>query len=288
MRIVVAVGGNALARRGEPMDLDVQRWRVAEAAHALAPIFADHEVVLTHGNGPQVGLLALQADAYPDVAPYPLDVLGAETEGMIGYLLEQALGNALPDKRFATLLTEVIVDAADPAYRRPTKPIGPVYTATDASRIAEARGWSMVADGQGFRRVVPSPEPLAIVQLEGIRALIAAGIVPIALGGGGVPTVLDITGVRQGAEAVVDKDLAAALLARELDADMLLLLTDVVAVYSQWGTSRQQEFRSVTTDRLRGEDFSQGSMGPKVEAACRFADATGRAAAIGALMDAAR
>lgn len=286
MRIVAALGGNALLRRGEPLEAHVQRENIARAVTALAPLGQAHELVVTHGNGPQVGLLALQAMAYHGVAPYPLDVLGAETEGMIGYLLEQELRNALPGRAVATLLTQVVVDAADPAFDRPTKPIGPVYEETEARRLGVERGWVVAPDVTGWRRVVPSPEPLAVVELETVRLLVDAGVLVICAGGGGIPVVVEPAGGLRGVEAVIDKDLAAALLARLLEADVLLLLTDVAGVLRGFETSEAKPIRQATVADLRRESFAEGSMGPKVEAACRFAEQTGKRAAIGALSDA--
>jgi carbamate kinase len=285
MRILVALGGNALLSRGEPADAATQQHNVT-AAGVLASLAEEHEVVLTHGNGPQVGLLALQSDGYKDVAPYPLDVLGAESEGMVGYMLELALRNALPDRDLVTVLTEVIVNSDDPAFDAPSKPIGPMYTAEEARRLAAERGWTVGADGDGFRRLVPSPEPSAIAELRSLRVLIDAGVLVICAGGGGIPISLDETGAMQGTEAVIDKDLTAALLARRLDADLLIMLTDVDAVHSDWGSDEDHALRSVSSSELREMQFASGSMGPKVEAACRFVDATGRRAAIGALRNA--
>ena len=250
----------------------------------LAKLACEHELVITHGNGPQVGLLALQSAAYTEVEPYPLDVLGAESEGMIGYLVELGLENALPDRPVAALLTQVLVDADDPAFARPTKPIGPVYDAATAAALAETRGWTIAADGPGFRRVVASPEPREIVELGTIRLLVEAGVVVVCTGGGGIPVTRN--GALRGVEAVIDKDLAAALLAEQLDADMLLLLTDVAAVEADWGTENARPIRGASPDELRALMFAAGSMGPKVEAACRFVEQTGRVAAIGALADA--
>jgi carbamate kinase len=286
VRIVVALGGNALLRRGEPADAETQRRNVAVAAAAVADLARSHQVVVTHGNGPQVGLLALQAEAYRAVKPYPLDVLGAESEGMVGYLLEQALLRELPGRECATLLTQVIVDAGDRGLARPTKPVGPLYGEQEALELANERGWTVAPDGEGWRRVVPSPEPLEIVELRTIRLLADAGVVVICAGGGGVPVVADEAGGLRGVEAVVDKDLAAALLARLLHADMLLMLTDVPAVERAFGTPAAEPIRRATPVELRGVDFAAGSMAPKVEAACRFVDATGGTAAIGALADA--
>lgn len=287
MRIVIALGGNALLRRGEPAEAANQRANVAVAAAAIAELAAEHEVVLTHGNGPQVGLLALQAEAYPDVAPYPLDVLGAETEGMIGYLLEQELRNVMLGREVATLLTQVVVDPDDPAFDRPTKPVGPVYDRGRAQELALERGWTIAADGPHHRRVVPSPRPLDIVELPTIRTLLGAGTLVICAGGGGIPVTRDEDGRLHGVEGVIDKDLAAELLAELVGADALLMLTDVLAVESGWGTAEARPIACASPERMREMEFAEGSMGPKVEAACRFADATGGIAGIGRLEDAA-
>ena len=287
MRIVAALGGNALLRRDEPAEADVQRRNIARAVAALVPLARDHELVVTHGNGPQVGLLALQAGAYDGVAPYPLDVLGAESEGMIGYLLEQELRNAIPGRDVATLLTQVVVSETDPAFARPTKPIGPVYDENEARRLASERGWTIAPDGARWRRVVASPEPIGIVELETVRLLVAAEVLVVCAGGGGIPVTIGPEGGLRGVEAVIDKDLAAALLAELLGAHVLLLLTDVGAVVRGYGTDRAAPIHHATTDDLRNEHFAEGSMGPKVEAACRFAERTRHRAAIGALEDAA-
>jgi carbamate kinase len=286
MRVVIALGGNALLRRGEPADAATQRRNVATAVEAIADLAQDHEVIVTHGNGPQVGLLALQGDAYDAVAPYPLDVLGAETEGMIGYLLDQELLNALGGRPVATLLTQVIVDRDDPAFARPTKPIGPVYDRDTAERLAAERGWSIAPDGSSHRRVVASPEPRSIVELATLRLLVDAGVLVVCVGGGGIPVAVDREGRLYGVEAVIDKDLAAALLARGLGADALLMLTDVPAVQAGWGTPEARDLGDVSAPELRGMSFADGSMGPKIEAACRFAEATHGLAGIGALRDA--
>ena len=285
MRVVIALGGNALLRRGERADADAQRANVAGAVRSIGAVARGHEVVVTHGNGPQVGLLALQAEAYPGVDPYPLDVLGAESEGMIGYVLEQELMNVVPGRRIATLLTQIEVDPADPAFWSPSKPIGPVYKAATAQRLALDRGWSVAPDGDGWRRVVASPEPRTILELETIRRLVADGVLVICAGGGGIPVVVN-GGLLEGAEAVIDKDLAAALLAQRLDADALLMLTDVPSVVAAWGEPEATPLRDVTPAQLREMRFAPNSMGPKVEAACRFVEATGGLAAIGALEDA--
>ncbi|GAA4690945.1 carbamate kinase [Nocardioides conyzicola] len=286
MRVVVALGGNALLRRGEPMTAENQRSNVRGAAPALASVAKAHQLVLSHGNGPQVGLLALQAAAYEDVDPYPLDVLGAQTEGMIGYVLEQELGNVMPrDVPLATILTMVQVDPADPAFLDPTKFVGPVYSRADAHRLTAEKSWVFKPDGDTWRRVVPSPQPRHIFEIRPIRWLLEHGVVLICAGGGGVPTMFlpaaETTLV--GVEAVIDKDLASELLAREVDADLFVMATDVDAVYADWGTPQQRALGRVTTADLRATTFPAGSMGPKVEAACRFVEATGGRSAIGSL-----
>ncbi len=283
-RIVAALGGNALLRRGEPLRVDLQRANVKTAAAALAAVAELHEVVVTHGNGPQIGLLAIQAAALTGIEPYPLDVLGAESEGMIGYILEQELRNALPGREVATLLTQVEVDPADPAFARPTKPIGPVYPEEEARRLATAHGWVIARDGAGFRRVVPSPEPLRILELPIIRLLIDAGVLLICAGGGGIPVAARGDAL-SGIEAVIDKDLAAAQLAENIEADMLVLLTDVPGVLRDIERPDSVIARVLPAD-LRSMHLPAGSMGPKAEAACRFVERTGRRAVIGALEDA--
>ena len=286
MRIVIALGGNALLRRGEPLTAENQRTNIKIAAERIAEIVPGNEVVVAHGNGPQVGLLALQAVAYQDVRPYPLDVLGAQTEAMIGYVIEQELGNVLPaEQHIATLLTMVRVDPDDPAFRSPTKFIGPVYLQEEAEELAAANGWTVRPDGSSYRRVVPSPTPQHIYELPSIRTLVEAGTIVVCAGGGGIPTVLDPDGVLRGVEAVVDKDLAASLLARELEADLLVIVTDVDGVYADWGTPRERRLDRTTPGELSAVSFPAGSMGPKIEAVCRFVTATGRPAGIGALRD---
>ncbi|HET6774518.1 MAG TPA: carbamate kinase [Acidimicrobiales bacterium] len=288
MRVVVALGGNALLRRGEPMTTEVQRLNVRRACQALAPVALDHELVVSHGNGPQVGLLALQGHAYRPDEVSPLDVLGAATEGMIGYLIEQELGNLLPfDMPLATILTMTEVDPDDPAFADPTKPIGPVYTREEADRLVAERGWAMKPDGKHHRRVVASPEPRRIFELRPIKWLIERGCVVICAGGGGIPTMY-APGRENwlvGVEAVIDKDRASALLARQLEADLLVLATDVDGVYTGWGTPDQRRIDSATPGTLAGLDLVAGSMGPKVEAAVHFVEATGCRAVIGALDD---
>jgi len=283
MRLVVAIGGNALLTRGEELSAENQRRNMGEAARALAEIMRDHEVILVHGNGPQVGLLALESAAFKDAPPYPLDVLGAESQGMIGYIIEQELRNAMPERRIVTLLTQTIVEANDPAFANPTKPIGPIYTEAEAKELAAARGWSIAPDGKNFRRVVPSPLPVDMLERQTIGDLVSAGLVVICAGGGGIPVTLDASKQVQGIEAVIDKDLAASLLARKLNADRLIILTDVDAVYRDWGKDTQKRIDKTAPASLRAMDFAKGSMGPKVDAVCRFVEASGKPAAIGSL-----
>jgi carbamate kinase len=286
--VLVALGGNALLRRGEPMTAAVQRANVRAAAEALAPVAASHRLVLSHGNGPQVGLLALQAAAYGDGEQYPLDILAAETEGMIGYLIEQELGNLLPfEVPFATILTMVEVDPDDPAFDDPTKFIGPVYDEDEARRLGSEHGWAFKEDGEHWRRVVPSPVPKRIFEHRPIKWLLEKGAIVICAGGGGIPTMYARDGSRTllGAEVIVDKDRASALLAREVGADLFVMATDVDAIYVDWGTPDARPFGRTTIDELRAHAFPAGSMGPKVEAACEFVELTGRPAAVGALGD---
>jgi len=288
VRVVVALGGNALLKRGEPMTAENQRANVHTAAPDLAGVGRDHQLVLSHGNGPQVGLLALQASAYTDVDPYPLDILGAQTEGMIGYVLEQELGNVMPPETpLATILTMVQVDPADPAFENPTKFVGPIYDRSQADALAADKGWSFKPDGDSWRRVVPSPEPQHIFEIQPIRWLLEHDVVVICAGGGGVPTMFlpSAETTLVGVEAVIDKDLASELLARQIAADLFVMATDVEAVYQDWGTPQQRALRKVTARELRKVSFPAGSMGPKVDAACRFVEATGARAAIGSLTE---
>jgi carbamate kinase len=285
MRVIAALGGNALLHRGERPEAVRQRRNLDVAVTALAEIARKHEVVVTHGNGPQVGLLALQSRALGDRHPDPLDVLGAESEGMIGYLLEQELRNRLPNRSCATLLTQVVVAADDPAFEAPTKAIGPHYAPDDAERLSRQLGWRFTPGGTARRRVVASPQPLGFVERSAIELLVDAGVIVVCAGGGGIP-VVDDDGALRGVEAVVDKDRSAALLARELRADVLLLLTDAVGVFVNWGTPEAKLVRRAHPDALRELTFETGTMGPKVEAATGFA-ATGMGyAAIGAVEDA--
>jgi carbamate kinase len=284
--VVAALGGNALLRRGEPLTAEAQEANVATACRALAEVAHSHHLAVTHGNGPQVGLLALQAEAYREVPAYPLDVLGAESEGMIGYLLDRHLANALPTRQVVTLLTQVVVDPDDPAFAKPTKPIGPVYDKVTADRLAHERGWQLAPDGRWYRRVVPSPDPRSIVELSTIALLVNAGVVVVCAGGGGIP-VVEVDSCRRGVEAVVDKDTTAALLATGLDADVLMLLTDVPGVYDAWGTDDARLIERISSVDLQTRQFASGSMAPKVAAAIRFVAETGRRAAIGRLEDAA-
>lgn len=281
--VVVALGGNALLRRGEPLTLEAQEANVRVACRALAELASAHDLVITHGNGPQVGLLALRNEAYDATRPPPLDMLGAETEGMIGYLLERGLRSVLPGRAVAALLTQVSVDPDDPAFGRPTKPIGPVYDEDEAHRLADARGWAITRDGDGWRRVVPSPKPRGILELETIRLLVEHGVVPICAGGGGVPVTVTVDGRVHGVDGVIDKDATAALLARQLQADRLVLLTDVEGVCIDHGTPRARLLRHATPAQLRALRLPAGSMAPKAAACAEFVEATGGRAAIGRL-----
>ena len=287
MLVVAALGGNALQRRGEPLESAIAEQNAKIAATVLADIAREHQLVVTHGNGPQIGLLALQSEAYRDVRSYPLDLLGAESEGMIGYLLERELANALPGRNIASLLTQTVVDALDPAFRAPAKPIGPMYDAEEAQRLAAERGWTIAPDNDGWRRVVASPIPRSIVELPTIELLLGHEVIVVCAGGGGVPVIVDSNGARHGVEAVVDKDATTALLARRLHADVLLLLTDVPAVVLGWGTRRARPIGEISASELSAQAFAAGSMGPKVAAATSFVTVTGARAAIGELSDAA-
>ena len=288
MRVVVALGGNALLKRGEPMTAEVQRGNVEVAARALAPIAREHELVISHGNGPQVGLLALQDAAYEEVDAYPLDVLGAQTEGMIGYMIEQELGNLLPlEVPFATILTMIEVDSDDPAFKDPTKFVGPVYEKDEAFRLAGENGWTVKQDGEMWRRVVPSPAPQHMFEIRPVKWLLEKGTIVICAGGGGIPVMYEEGTHRTlgGVEAVIDKDRATGMLATELEADIYIMATDVEGVFLDWGTPDQRVIRRTTPDELDSYGFAAGSMGPKVEAACKFVRETGKRTGIGCLAD---
>ena len=281
MRLVVALGGNAISARGEPLTADGQRASIRTAARSLAQLLsAGHELVITHGNGPQVGYLALQG------GPFPLDVLGAETDGMIGYVLQQELDNAYaPERHYATLLTQIEVDPNDPAFESPTKFIGQVHTKETAKKLSAELGWTIGKDGENYRRTVASPRPKRILELDVIRLLLEQSVIVICAGGGGIPVVQKANGTMVGVEAVIDKDHASGLLARALDADGFLMLTDVEGVFSDWGTENKFLIAHATPDDLRQMSFPAGSMGPKIDAACEFVQATGGFAAIGQLCD---
>jgi carbamate kinase len=289
MRVVVALGGNALLRRGQAMTVDNQRENVRVACDRLVPIAEQHELIISHGNGPQIGLLALEEAAYGQVPESPLDVLGAETQGMIGYLIEQELGNRLPfSKPLASLLTMIEVEPDDPAFTEPTKPIGPLYDEAEADKLAGERGWTFKRDGDHLRRMVPSPVPKRIFERRPIKWLLAQGCVVICAGGGGIPTAYRPGRQLTGIEAVIDKDRASALLARDVRADILIMATDASAVFAGFGTPEQRAIAQADPDALLSEykaEFATGSMLPKVIAACDFAQATGKPAAIGALAD---
>ncbi|SEA25735.1 carbamate kinase [Bowdeniella nasicola] len=287
MRIVVALGGNAMLERGQKPDARIQIDNVNTAVDALAPVAEEHELVITHGNGPQVGVIALQSANDPKLSePYPFDTLGAMTQGMIGYWLQHALKNALPDREVVCTINQTLVDADDPAFDNPTKFVGEVYTEEQAKEFEAERGWVMKADGPYFRRVVGSPIPKSIVEIKTIKELVGAGTTVICSGGGGIPVKQDESGKLVGVEAVIDKDRSGAVLSEELGADMFIVLTDVPAVMENWGTPEQREINRATPDELREQGFAAGSMGPKVEAAIQFVEATGGVAAIGRLADA--
>lgn len=286
MRVVVALGGNALLRRGQKLNAENQRENARIAALQLAEVHKHHELIIAHGNGPQVGLDALMDAAYTEVEPYPLDFLGAKTIGMIGYLIEQELGNVIPyEDNIVTVLTQVLVDPADPTFKNPSKPVGPVYDEREAKRLQREKGWVMAADGPFFRKVVPSPLPQRIIEINAIRLLVDHGIVVICAGGGGIPTAYDEQRKLHGVEAVIDKDLASGLLSTELKADMFVMLTDVPNVYIGYGTPRQRAIKAANPDALMKMGFAAGSMGPKVIGACKFVRESGKQSAIGRLSD---
>lgn len=286
MKIVIALGGNAMLKRGEPLSADNQRANIKIACEQIAKVFPGNQLIITHGNGPQVGLMALQSNAYKEVPMYPLDVLGAESVGMIGYMIEQEMANVLPKgTELVTVITQTEVDPKDPAFQKPTKPVGPVYTKEEADRVAQEKGWVMAPDNDKFRRVVPSPLPSRILGLNPLKSLIDNNFTVICGGGGGIPTYLDDKGHRHGAEAVIDKDLASALLAASVGADLLVIATDVDGTYVDWGKPTQKRIAQADTEAIMGFGFAAGSMGPKVQAAVNFAKASGKDAVIGALED---
>jgi carbamate kinase len=285
MLIVIALGGNALLQRGEPLEADLQKANVKSTAKAIAELAKNHQVVICHGNGPQVGLLALQNEAYTDVKNYPLDVLDAQTQGMIGYLIQHEIGNELGGKSVVTVLTQVVVTKNDPAFKNPSKPIGPIYNKEQADSIAVERGWKMAPDGQHFRRVVPSPQPKGIVELSIIRKLLDENVTVICGGGGGIPVLRNGDAKLEGVEAVIDKDSTASFMAERLGADKLVILTDVSAACIDFGTPREKKIRFTSPDSLRSMNFARGSMGPKISASCRFVENTNRTAAIGKLSE---
>jgi len=286
MRIVIALGGNAFLQRGEPLSANNQLQNIKKAAKQIALIAKEHEIIITHGNGPQIGLLALQNEAYKEVVtPYPLDILNAETQGMIGYLLSQEIKNALPTFEVISLITRISVDPEDPAFLKPTKYIGPIYSEENALSLSRMNNWTVAKEGENFRRVVASPLPKNILELQTIKKLLKEKVILIVAGGGGIPVIQDENKNYIGIEAVIDKDSSSVLLAEEVQADFVLIGTDVAGVYTGWGTSQQTMLKHTTPAELSKLDFPAGSMGPKVTAACQFVRNTGKCAAIGALND---
>ncbi len=288
MRVVIALGGNALLKRGETMSVENQRKNGKRAALAIGKIVADgHEVIVTHGNGPQIGLLALQNAAIDKSQSPTLDVLGAETDGMIGYMIGQELGNVLSDEsEIAVLLTQIEVDPADPAFKAPSKPIGPFYSKSEAEIIAARNGWHMMRDGTQFRRAVASPEPMRILELNAIRLLVEHDVTVICVGGGGIPVARCNDCAYRGVEAVIDKDHASRLLANEIKADALIMLTDVDGVYLGWDTKLRERIQRSPPADMKRHSFSPGTMEPKVKAAIDFVNNGGDFAGIGRLEDA--
>lgn len=282
MRLVIALGGNALLQKGQALTAENQRLNVRRAAKAIAPLAYRNELIISHGNGPQVGLLALQASNYNAEDAFPLDILGAQTEGMIGYMIEQELGNILPfEQPFASILTMVEVDKNDPAFKNPTKPIGPHFDDVSAARLIKEKKWIMKQEGNKWRRVVPSPLPLRIFQIRPVKWLLEKGTIVICTGGGGIPTVYEENNKLKGADVVIDKDYASALLAKEVNADMFIMATDSDALYLDWGTNKAKKIENSTYHELKNYTFEEGSMMPKVISACWFAEKTGKKAAIG-------
>lgn len=286
MRLVIALGGNALLKRGEPMLCETQRTNVRIACEQIAQVYDGNDLIITHGNGPQVGLIALQNDAYKEVPMYPLDVIGAESIGMIGYMIQQELAGLVPrEASLVNVLTQTEVDPKDPAFENPTKPVGPVYSKEEAEALAKSQGWTIAKDNDKYRRVVASPEPKQIWGLKPLKTLVENGYIVVCCGGGGVPTYFNEDGKLVGAAAVIDKDLASSLLASGVEADMFIIATDVDGAYIDWGTPNQRRIAQADPESIREFGFAKGSMGPKVEAACRFVKATGKTAVIGALPD---
>ncbi|HBD13044.1 MAG TPA: carbamate kinase [Porticoccaceae bacterium] len=283
MRTVIALGGNAILQKGQALESEIQANNIARAARNIADIVTNDELAITHGNGPQVGLLALQAEGYPEVTPYPFDILDAESAGMLGYLISLHMDNALPTRQSVALITRVLVDPEDPAFARATKPVGPVYPTAQGDAIARQRGWQMTRISEGMRRVVPSPRPQKIIELSAIEVLLTQGAIVVCCGGGGIPVVQAPNGGLVGVAAVIDKDASSALLASALEADRLIMLTDVEAVYKNWNTDSAKPIQRMSTAELRELEFEEGSMAPKVAAACQFADETGNSAYIGKL-----
>ena len=285
MKIVIALGGNALLQRGQPLEADLQRENIRKAAEVISKVADEHQVILTHGNGPQVGLLALQNSAYKEVTPYPLDVLGAETAGMIGYMMNMEIRNLRPKLPIVTMVTETLVDSADPAFKNPTKYVGPVYSEEEARALAEEKNWQVKPDGEYFRRVVPSPKPQRVIEGNTVGQLSDAGALVICSGGGGVPVCKNEKGILEGIEAVVDKDLTSTVLAKQLKADALIIMTDVDAVCVNFGKPDQKKIHNATPDAINSLDFPAGSMGPKIDAVADFVEEGGQYAAIGSLYD---
>jgi len=283
MRTVIALGGNAILQKGQALESEIQANNIARATRNIADIVTNDELAITHGNGPQVGLLALQAEGYPEVTPYPFDILDAESAGMLGYLISLHMDNALPTRQSVALITRVLVDPEDPAFARATKPVGPVYPTAQGDAIARQRGWQMTRISEGMRRVVPSPRPQKIIELSAIEVLLTQGAIVVCCGGGGIPVVQAPNGGLVGVAAVIDKDASSALLASALEADRLIMLTDVEAVYKNWNTDSAKPIQRMSTAELRELEFEEGSMAPKVAAACQFADETGNSAYIGKL-----
>ena len=283
MRLVIALGGNALLKRSEPMLCENQRQNVRVTCEQIAKAYEGNQLIVTHGNGPQVGLLALQNDAYKKVPMYPLDVIGAESIGMIGYMIQQELSSFVPKSAsLVNVLTQTEVDPDDPAFQNPTKPVGPVYSKEEAEKLAAEQGWTIAQDNDKYRRVVPSPEPKRIWGLKPLKTLVENGYITICCGGGGIPTYFK-DGRLVGAEAVIDKDLASSVLASSVEADLFVIATDVDGAYLDWGKPTQRRVAQADPASMREYGFAKGSMGPKVEAACRFVEATGKVAVIGAL-----